>query len=323
MEISTSIVIQVVAISLALLVTILRGWVRIGLEHRALTTPDYLVWCGWLSSLGWFICSIKALNIGKEHPVDPETGATDSVEYLKTVFISCYFFDVGLYWPKASIVVFYWWLIPKGFKLLRMALYLTTGSLENQLKSTWNSMTGFTINWALNISTDLSLFCLPFFVISSLKLHRRQRIGLIGVFSLGLITILISTARFMAYIITDYQLDDASGNAWCTIEMSTAVIVVSLPGLKSLLVRVTSPSNTADRSTNAYAHTSSRQPSGNRAFASRAVAQDNGFDDELELIRYGQNSSAAEVGAMDDAGNRFIKEAVVVTKDFTVAREVS
>jgi hypothetical protein len=34
-------------------------------------------------TLGWFSCSIKALNLGIDHPVDPVTGATDPVEYLK------------------------------------------------------------------------------------------------------------------------------------------------------------------------------------------------------------------------------------------------
>ncbi|KAH7233820.1 uncharacterized protein BKA55DRAFT_598048 [Fusarium redolens] len=293
MEISTSIV------SATLLVTILCGWVRFCLEHHALTTPDCLVWCGWMFTLGRLTCSIKVLNLGIDYPVDSVTGATDSAEHLETVFIACYFYDIGLYWPKASIIIFYWWLIPRRFRRLKLALYLTTGfvamaflatfdllrSLENQLDSIWNSITDFIVNWALNIITDLSLFCLPFFVLNSLKLH--------GIFSLGMITMLISTARFVAYIVTDYQLDAPSGDAWCTIEMSTAVIVVSLPGLKSLLVQSRSPGNTTDRSTNGYIQTSSRQPSGNRPFASWVRIEEATLDDELALISYGQNLSLA------------------------------
>ena len=44
----------------------------------------------------------------------------------QTVFISCYFFDIGLYFPKASITAFYWWLIPVVFRRMRIALYITT-----------------------------------------------------------------------------------------------------------------------------------------------------------------------------------------------------
>jgi hypothetical protein len=42
----------------------------------------------------------------------------------QTVFVSVYFFDTGLYFPKASLVAFYWWLIPQGFRRLRIAVYV-------------------------------------------------------------------------------------------------------------------------------------------------------------------------------------------------------
>ncbi|KAH7260631.1 uncharacterized protein BKA55DRAFT_535667 [Fusarium redolens] len=172
------------------------------------------------------------------HPVESATGYTDSVEYLK--------FDV--------------------FR-----------SLENQLESIWNSVTDFTVNWALNISTDIS----------------------------------------------HYKLDDPSGNAWCTIEMCTAVIVVSLPGLKSLFVQSKSPGNTSDRSTNGYIHTSSRQPSSNRSFASRARIDEEALGDELELISYGRNSALATTRTPNETRKPDIEGTVVVTTDFTVTRELS
>lgn len=345
MEITTSIGIQAAAIALALLVTILRIWVRLRLEHRTLTAPDYLVWCGWLFTLGWFICSIKALNLGINHPVHPVTGATDSVEYLKTVFVACFFFDIGLYWPKASIIVFYWCLIPPVFERLRLALYITCGyvvaaftatvltdtlmtqpisnnwSLDNQLDSLWNSATGFIINWILNITTDLLLFCLPFSILECLTLNRRQKIGLVGVFSLGLITMVISTVRFITYIVTQFELGDATGNAWCTIEMSTAVIVVSLPGLKSLLVHVSTPNATIHRRSRGYLPASPRQPT-TKSFASRSRSQpgDLPLDDEVELISYGQSSSLAGNMTLDTTSEANSKNAVMVTTDFTVTR---
>ena len=40
--------------------------------------------------------------------------------------MSIYFFDTGLYFPKVSLVAFYWWLIPQGFRRLRYAVYATT-----------------------------------------------------------------------------------------------------------------------------------------------------------------------------------------------------
>jgi hypothetical protein len=56
------------------------------------------------------------------------------------------------------------------------------------------------------------VFILPFFMISCLKLRKRQKVALCAVFSLGLFTIVISLARFLVYTVTDYSLDDASGS---------------------------------------------------------------------------------------------------------------
>jgi hypothetical protein len=69
-------------IALALVVTLLRVWARVRIEARSVAAPEYFVWAGWFFALGWFICSIKSLNIELEHPLD-EDGVTDSVEYLK------------------------------------------------------------------------------------------------------------------------------------------------------------------------------------------------------------------------------------------------
>lgn len=51
-------------------------------------------------------------------------------------------------------------------------------------------------------------------MLSSLKLRKRQKIALCGVFSLGLITIAISLSRFIVYTVTDYNVDDATGSEW-------------------------------------------------------------------------------------------------------------
>jgi hypothetical protein len=104
--------------------------------------------------------------------------------------------------------------------------------------------------------------------------------------------------------------------------MSTALIVVSLPGLKSLFVQSRSPGNTTDRSTNGYVQTSSRQPSSTRPFTSRARIEEPTLDDELELISYGQNSSLATTRTLSATRKPDIKDDVVVTTDFTVTREL-
>ncbi|PQE24367.1 hypothetical protein CJF31_00002637 [Rutstroemia sp. NJR-2017a BVV2] len=307
--------IQAVLIFIAFLVTLLRTWIRIRLEHRELTLADYLVWGGWICALGWMSCSIKALYLQIDHPlVDFKT---DSVVYLKTVFVSCFFFDVGLYFPKASLIAFYWWLVPQGLRRLRIGVYVSMAfmlaafiatvltdtllapkisdnwSLENQMDSIWNSSNDLVINWALNFSTDLLLFCLPFFIINCLKLQRRQKLALVGVFSLGIITMAISLARIIVYTVTDYNVDDAVGNAWCTAEMSTGIIVVSLPYLKSLIMR-RSGRDSAVRNATKYP-TNSNHLSGNKGEV-RSHIQGGKADDEVELVFLDRKTSPCPTG---------------------------
>jgi hypothetical protein len=68
---------------LALSAIVLRSWVRVRIERRALTLPDYLVWCGWACAVGWVACSAKALYLQIEHPLEGEDLVTDSVDYLE------------------------------------------------------------------------------------------------------------------------------------------------------------------------------------------------------------------------------------------------
>lgn len=74
---------QSVLLAIALAITILRCYIRIFLERRKLTVPDYLVWGGWFSTLGFTIGSAIALKIQIEHPLIEPDLLTDSVAYLK------------------------------------------------------------------------------------------------------------------------------------------------------------------------------------------------------------------------------------------------
>jgi hypothetical protein len=54
------------------------------------------------------------------------------------------------------------------------------------------------------------VFVLPFFVISRLQLRKRQKIGLWGIFSLGLINMTLSLARCIVFVSSTSNVDDAS-----------------------------------------------------------------------------------------------------------------
>ncbi|CAF3472709.1 unnamed protein product [Fusarium graminearum] len=306
------IIVQGILVILALCVVILRCGTRICLERRTLTVSDHFAWIGWLFAVGWFVSSAIATDIVDNNPVTDDEGLVHDVRYLKTVFIAEYCFDVGIYWPKLSITAFYWRLIPDIFRSLRIALYAITTylvccmmvafllntliagnisnnwSIENQLLSAWNAFPNFITQWCMNFSTDLLLFCFPFFILPQLMLRKEQKLGLIGVFSLGAITITVNLTRFIINNVASFQLDDASGNTLCTAEMTTAVIVVCLPGLKKFVKRSKLPTTT-DRSyqsvtglsTGSHAPLKSQQIT--QSYAEWGVK-----DSEIELVPEGE-----------------------------------
>ncbi|RYC81532.1 hypothetical protein BFJ63_vAg15579 [Fusarium oxysporum f. sp. narcissi] len=327
MLISVGIAIQAVLLGLALFTVILRCWTRLYYERKKLTLSEYFACIGWIFALGWFITSAVSMLILVYHPPAGPDLLIPSVDYQKTVWVAEYFFDTGIYWPKLSILAFYWYLIPEVFQSLRATLYIITTyliscmttsillntliarpisdnwSVENQLNSAWNSLPNFLTQWCLNFSTDLILFCFPFFILNHLTLRTEQKLGLVGVFSLGAITMSVSLARFIISNAADYQLDYPSGNALCMAEMATAVVVVCLPGLKKLIMRSRTPTNTTSQGFSSKqsspSHSSNMTGSKSRT-ASQAYAEWGVMDDEIELATQPQQSHLP--GELQDVG---------------------
>lgn len=76
-------VVQFVLVAIALAITVLRCYIRIFVERRTLTLPDYLVWGAWISTLGFCIGSVVALKLQLAHPLVEPDLLTDSTAYLK------------------------------------------------------------------------------------------------------------------------------------------------------------------------------------------------------------------------------------------------
>ncbi|EMT72420.1 hypothetical protein FOC4_g10001569 [Fusarium odoratissimum] len=272
MLISVGIAIQAVLLGLALFTVILRCWTRLYYERKKLTLSEYFACIGWIFALGWFITSTVSMLILVHHPPAGPDLLIPSVDYQKTVWVAEYFFDTGIYWPKLSILAFYWYLIPDVFQSLRATLYIITTyliscmttsilintliarpisdnwSVENQLNSAWNSLPNFLAQWCLNFSTDLIY-------------------------------------------------------ALCMAEMATAVVVVCLPGLKKLIMRSRTHTNTTSQGfsskQSSSSHSSNMKGSKSRT-ASQAYAEWGVMDDEIELATQPQQSHLP--GELQDVG---------------------
>lgn len=170
------------------------------------------------------------------------------------LYINIIFFDIGLFFPKASVLAFYWRLFPPVCKKLRRALYcsiayLVVGLLVTifvdifgcwPISANWYVMASlilpifdleanpyirtspiigkplyenkavFITTYFFNLSTGLIVFILPFFLLPNLQLRHRQKLSVFGIFSLGLITIIMSVTRFAIFISVHYHLGPAS-----------------------------------------------------------------------------------------------------------------
>ncbi|KAI4713146.1 hypothetical protein J4E89_002125 [Alternaria sp. Ai002NY15] len=228
------------------------------LQRQYPTVSDSLLIASILDAIGLFVTDYLTYIWGGM--TDNAEASTARVIALKKVqFAGNAFYDTGIYWPKLAILALYYRLIPPTMPWLRKALYavtLFTGSAMvstffldtfwcgRQVSSNWSpdeaacntfsSKEVFRIDWSLNITSDVFIFALPFPLLRSLQLRRRQIWGLVATFSLGIVTIAMSVLRF-ATIEVIY--------AWTNVyvlsmtEMAVAIMVVSLPSMRSFLRR--------------------------------------------------------------------------------------
>ncbi|KAL2678778.1 hypothetical protein Neosp_009529 [[Neocosmospora] mangrovei] len=149
-----------------------------------------------------------------------------SVSLDKIRFATNYFFDTGIYFPKFSIIAFYYNLIPPTHPQMRIALYILTfitGAFalttffgdtfwcgpdpsinwrrtDDESCTVFSSMDLMRLNWSLNFITEVLNVAFPFPLIFDLSLRsRREKVALGVIFALGTITIGVSVGRHLGH----------------------------------------------------------------------------------------------------------------------------
>ena len=98
------------------------------------------------------------------------------------------------------------------------------------------SIISISYSTAVDIISDLMIMTLPLRLLKDLQVTRRQKIGLAAVFSLGLVIIATAIVR-MTQILGQSYADPVGLAVWGLVESSVAVIVGSLPPLKSFFAK--------------------------------------------------------------------------------------
>ncbi|KAE8352562.1 hypothetical protein BDV28DRAFT_148912 [Aspergillus coremiiformis] len=126
------------------------------------------------------------------------------------------------------------------------------------------------VNTSFNILTDLIFATLPIPIVWNLHMKRRVRIYLIGVFSLGYITVslgIVKSVYQLSYAENSDEYFNDSVVFWALVQFNTGILTASIPSLKPLVTRVLHLSeytNSRSYSRRIYGRTLSRRVSTNR-----------------------------------------------------------
>uniref|UniRef100_A0A8H7KEK0 Rhodopsin domain-containing protein n=1 Tax=Bionectria ochroleuca TaxID=29856 RepID=A0A8H7KEK0_BIOOC len=243
-------------LSLALVLVAARVFARIHLNKDKLHLADIFLLVASACALALVVCDTLVYNVGTMHNYeDPGTYT------LLIRFTVNYWFDFGMYFPKFSIISFYYTLVPRTQPRMRQALYgLTAITVASSLvtffdatlwcgtniKSNWSeapdacraydSMVMMRIHWSLNFTTEVLNVVFPFPLIRDLKLPKfREKVGLAAILGLGIITIAVSIGRFVNMAVGG---NGFSNYLWATSELCVSIMVVALTALRPLLRKI-------------------------------------------------------------------------------------
>lgn len=150
----------------------------------------------------------------------------------------------------------------------------------NSPHEVWMQSFNVIYSTSVDIATDLMIMALPIAALPSLQLDTRRKVALGAVFAIGVIIICVAVVRMTQVIVGD-SVDLVGLAIWGAVESATAIIVGSLPPLKSLLTR------------GVKKYQSTKKSSGNK-YGDDGTGQRGNTKD-----RYGHNSSARAVMASE------------------------
>ncbi|KAF1815642.1 hypothetical protein P152DRAFT_471056 [Eremomyces bilateralis CBS 781.70] len=241
---------------LAFILVSIRIWFRLLYQRVGLKFSDILLILSVLFATGLEITLTMTFERGGMFEEIAETSPTTNV---KIGYMGIFFYNASLYCAKFSLLSLYYFLIPQTWPNLRTALIVTivysVGSYLTTLFLTlfWcgtNIASNFIPSfpacsiynatylntvWALDITSDVMAFVLPFPLLVELQLARKQVVALGLTFGLGIITMAVSVGRFAAV----KQNSIMPFFVWSSAECTTAIMVAALPALRPLLKRAT------------------------------------------------------------------------------------
>ncbi|KAF5534438.1 integral membrane protein [Fusarium mexicanum] len=276
---------------------------------RKFLIDDYLILFAWILSIAAQSCLLNAYSrklLGVhawEMPIDSNTEANllvmcTTLTYIPTTILS-----------KLTLCFFYYRLSPSLW--YQYSVYFTGFLCSASLIGIWFSVLfackPIAAGWDVRMSvgatcinrppiyitqaafgciTDVMLLVLPIPTVIGLQMSTRQKLGLVGLFAIGSITLITSIVRLVLLLPSlsnpDQSWSLAEGCLWVIIEANLLIMCGSLPTLRVFLKNV-APRVLGDKST----RKGSEEQSGSANFGLHTFGGSNGprrkFDTLVEL----------------------------------------
>ncbi|KAF4342258.1 hypothetical protein FBEOM_3795 [Fusarium beomiforme] len=234
----------------------LRIYARLFRAREKLNCSDGLVILSAFSALGLIICDTLTYRMGVLDNFET------SVKLSKISFASNYFYDVGMGFPKMSMLAFYWaYLRPfkaMGSHMRKMLWGITVFVILAYMAILWDDTffcgKDVSVQWSqdeeacnvfyapepffLNFALDLTCY-IAIYIFSILLVTRgfvELSTAVKATFALGALTICTIIVRFITLKVGTGQ--ENLVYPLSMLEMTLAITVVALPGLKPLLDRL-------------------------------------------------------------------------------------
>ncbi|EPE02583.1 integral membrane protein [Ophiostoma piceae UAMH 11346] len=237
----------------------IRSWVRIFILH-SVGLDDIFIWIATTFAFIMAVMFILMAKHGLGYHLD-NVSDEELDKFLLFDFVSAISYIWSFVLIKISFALFYLRVIPnKSFRklnFLMMAILAAQGVEETfvvcfacqPIYKFWtpkaagtclNLLKFYYISFGIKFATDIVLFLEPIPTLTRLKLPWVKRLGLIVMFSLGLLTCVISIIRatYLNDTSTDVTWRLVDPIDWSTAEVASLIICACIPYVRNLLAEI-------------------------------------------------------------------------------------
>ncbi|KAI9658985.1 MAG: hypothetical protein M1821_001945 [Bathelium mastoideum] len=249
-----------VFIGLAFFAVVMRLYVR-KTQRMEFKADDFLIIVSWLMAAGLATSNIVGVPVGGFGIPFPQLSDDKATQFLKILFVQQFWYIFAVAFVKFSVLCFYGRIFTQQGRYpivvsiflglvgaWLVAFFFVTLFQVYPIWCNWTDcpvpLTDYSLMYALCSATDITLdvciLFIPVVFVRRLHLSKTQKVGLTGIFGIGVFCVIASTVR-LAYTVIFIQSDPTSdfeadfGPAivatimWSGIEASASIICANLP----------------------------------------------------------------------------------------------